>query len=306
MIETQDLTRTFDGLLAVDRVSLSIRDGEAFAFLGPNGAGKTTTVRMLCCLIAASSGKAFIGGLDISDKKDQVKIRGMIGLLPENPGLYESLGAHRNIEFFAKLYGVPISEREERIRSLLKTLNLWERRNEPVGKFSKGMKQKVAIARALVHHPDYLFLDEPTAALDPESAKTVREFLIELKREGVTLFLNTHNLDEAQRVSDRIGVLKTKLLAVGSPDELASRYFGRTSLVQLSELRPEHVASIRSLPYVQDVRTSNGSILIDLDDPKKRNPEIVSLLVEQGAKIEHVEEVKHGLEDIYLKLMGGS
>ena len=305
MIETHDLTRTFDGLLAVDRVSLSIRDGEAFAFLGPNGAGKTTTVRMLCCLIAASSGKAFIGGLDISDKKDQVKIRGMIGLLPENPGLYESLGAHRNIEFFAKLYGVPTSEREERIRSLLKTLNLWERRNEPVGKFSKGMKQKVAIARALVHHPDYLFLDEPTAALDPESAKTVREFLIELKREGVTLFLNTHNLDEAQRVSDRIGVLKSKLLAVGSPDELASRYFGRTSLVQLSELRPEHVASIRSLPYVQDVRTSNGSILIDLDDPKKRNPEIVSLLAEQGAKIERVEEVKHGLEDIYLKLMGG-
>jgi ABC-2 type transport system ATP-binding protein len=305
MIETQDLTRTFDGLLAVDRVSLSIRDGEAFAFLGPNGAGKTTTVRMLCCLIAASSGKAFIGGLDISDKKDQVKIRGRIGLLPENPGLYESLGAHRNIEFFAKLYGVPTSEREERIRSLLKTLNLWERRNEPVGKFSKGMKQKVAIARALVHHPDYLFLDEPTAALDPESAKTVREFLIELKREGVTLFLNTHNLDEAQRVSDRIGVLKTKLLAVGSPDELASRYFGRTSLVQLSELRPEHVAIIRSLPYVQDVRTSNGSILIDLDDPKRRNPEIVSLLAEQGAKIEKVEEVKHGLEDIYLKLVGG-
>ncbi|MGD1061609.1 MAG: ABC transporter ATP-binding protein [Methanomassiliicoccales archaeon] len=198
MIETSGLSRVFDRLLAVDDVTLTIPEGEAFAFLGPNGAGKTTTVRMLCCLIAPTSGTASISGLDILDKKEQIKIRGMIGLLPENPGLYESLGAYRNLDFYARLYDVPDAQRQSRIESLLKTLGIWERRDEPVGKFSKGMKQKVAIARALVHSPKYLFLDEPTAALDPESAKTVRDFLIELKKEGVTLFLNTHNLDEAQ------------------------------------------------------------------------------------------------------------
>jgi ABC-2 type transport system ATP-binding protein len=305
MIEAHDLTRSFNGLLAVDRVSLSITEGEAFAFLGPNGAGKTTTVRMLCCLISPSGGTASIGGLDIRRKKERLEIRSMIGLLPENPGLYESLGAYRNIDFYARLYDVPDSQRRGRIESLLRTLGLWERKDEAVGKFSKGMKQKVAIARALVHDPKYLFLDEPTAALDPESAKTVRDFLIELKKEGVTLFLNTHNLDEAQRVADRIGVLKTRLLDVGTPDELASKFYGRTTKVELDVVYDRFPAAVRALPYVLQVRVEGNDLLIDLDDPKARNPEIVAVLMRQGAKIEFVEEVHHGLEDIYLRLVGG-
>jgi ABC-2 type transport system ATP-binding protein len=306
MIETQHLGRVFDGTVAVEDVSFSIKDGEAFAFLGPNGAGKTTTVRMLCCLIGATSGTGYIDGLDIREKANQLKIRSMIGLLPENPGMYESLSAHRNLDFYARLYGVPEREREERISSMLKRLGIYERRNDAVGKFSKGMKQKIAIARALMHEPSYIFLDEPTAALDPEAAITVRNFLLELKKEGRTIFLNTHNLDEAQRVCDRIGVLKTRLLATGTPDELASRFFGRSTMVRLKEANPDYMASLRQLPGVLDVKLDDRSILLSLVDPVAQNPLIISTLVSKGAQIEYVQEVKHGLEDIYLKLMGGS
>ncbi|HTY47753.1 MAG TPA: ABC transporter ATP-binding protein [Methanomassiliicoccales archaeon] len=305
MIEARELTRVFDGLTAVDHISLSIRDGEAFAFLGPNGAGKTTTVRMLCCLITPTSGSASIGGLNIGEPTERVRIRQSIGLLPENPGLYESLDAFKNIEFFAKLYDVPASEREKRINDLLKTLDLYDRRREAVGKYSKGMKQKVAIARALVHDPAYLFLDEPTAALDPESAKTVREFLIDLKKKGTTLFLNTHNLDEAQRVADRIGVIRSKLLAVGAPDELSSRFFGRTTRITLKEIRPEFLTEVRKLSSVLDAKQEDNSLLVSLVDPGSSNPAIVSLLSSMNARIVGVEQVRHGLEDIYLKLMEG-
>jgi ABC-2 type transport system ATP-binding protein len=305
VIETEGLGRKFDGTVAVEDLSLTIKDGEAFAFLGPNGAGKTTTVRILCCLIAPTSGTAYVDRLDVRDKEAQLKIRQSIGLLPENPGLYESLGAYRNLDFFARLYGVKEQDRQRRISELLKTLNLWDRREEAVGKFSKGMKQKVAIARALVHDPEYIFLDEPTAALDPEAAKTVREFLIELKKEGRTIFLNTHNLDEAQKVCDRIGVLRTRLLAVGTPDELASRFFGRATIVQLHEVRPEYLQALRSMPNVLDVRQESSSLIIQVAEPKRDNPAIVSRLVALGAEVSYVEEVKRSLEDIYLKLVGG-
>ncbi len=306
MIETQHLGRVFDGTVAVEDVSFSIKDGEAFAFLGPNGAGKTTTVRMLCCLIGATTGTGFIDGLDIKEKSNHIKIRSMIGLLPENPGMYESLSAHRNLDFYARLYGVPERERETRISEMLKRLGIYERRNDAVGKFSKGMKQKIAIARALMHEPSYIFLDEPTAALDPEAALTVRNFLMELKKEGRTIFLNTHNLDEAQRLCDRIGVLKTRLLATGTPDELSSRFFGKSTIVGLKEANPEYLTALRQLPGVLDVKIDDNTVLISVVDPKMQNPSIISALVSKGAKIEYVQEVKHGLEDIYLKLMGDS
>jgi ABC-2 type transport system ATP-binding protein len=305
LIETVGLGRKFESTVAVEDLSLSIKDGEAFAFLGPNGAGKTTTVRMLCCLIAPTSGTAYLDRLDIRDPEAQLQIRQRIGLLPENPGLYESLGAYRNLDFFARLYGVSAQDRQRRITELLKTLNLWERKDEAVGKFSKGMKQKVAIARALVHEPEYIFLDEPTAALDPEAAKMVREFLLELKKEGRTIFLNTHNLDEAQRVCDRIGVLRTKLLAVGTPDELASRFFGHATVIRLRQVRPEHLQMLRSLPNVMDARQEDSSLVVQVADPKNDNPVIVSKLVAMGAEVSYVEEVKRSLEDIYLKLVGG-
>ncbi len=306
MIETVGLTRRFGEITAVDSLDLRIDDGRVFGFLGPNGAGKTTTVRMLCCLINASSGTAYINGMDIRDESSRLKIRGMIGLLPETPGLYESLSSYRNLEFYAKLYGVPGDRRQERIKELLTTLGVWDRRDEAVGKFSKGMKQKIAVARALVHEPEFLFLDEPTSGLDPQAALTVRNYLLDLKKEGRTIFLNTHNLADAERLCDTIGVLKSRLLDIGSPDELARKFYGRTTIIHLVRVTDAMVSAVSSLPSVHGVRVSGNKILIDLENPESENPIIVSALVSQGAEVEFVNELKHGLEDVYMKLIEGS
>jgi ABC-2 type transport system ATP-binding protein len=303
MIETLGLGRSFGDIVAVEDLNLQVRDGEAFAFLGPNGAGKTTTVRMLCCLISSTTGKAFLDGLDTSHAPDRVKIRSMIGFLPEAPGLYESLSAERNLDFYARLYRVPESQREKRIMDLLKTLDLYDRRSDAVGKFSKGMKQKIAIARALIHEPKYLFLDEPTSGLDPEASHMVRDFLLELKKEGRTIFLNTHNLDEAQRVCDRIGILRRRLLAVGTPEALSRQYFGRTTVLHLQNPSPEMMAAVRSMPGVLDVKQVEGRLLVDLEDPVAQNPLIVQKLTQMGGQVIYVNELRHGLEDIYLKLV---
>lgn len=217
MIDAENLTRKFGNTTAVENLTLHVDEGEVFVFLGPNGAGKTTTVRMLCCLIGKTSGSATIGGYEIGNIADQQKIRKIIGFLPENVGLYDDLSAYKNLDFYGRLYKVTQQQRKERIEYFLKMLGLWDKRNQSAGTFSKGMKQKLAIARALIHDPKVLFLDEPTANLDPEASKTVRDFILELKKEKRTIFLNTHLLDEAERICDRVGVLKTKLLAVVLP-----------------------------------------------------------------------------------------
>jgi len=305
MIEAVELTRHFKDIVAVEDLTLKVKDGEVFGFIGPNGAGKTTTVRMLCCLINPSRGTAYVNGLDITHPGDRIKIRGMIGLLPETPGLYESLSAHRNLDFFAQLYGISKGEREQRIKALLTTLDVWDRRDDPVAKFSKGMKQKIAIARALVHKPSFLFLDEPTSGLDPQASLTVRNYLMDLKKEGITIFLNTHNLDEAERLCDRIGVIQKRLLAVGSPEELSSRFWGKTTVIQLRSATTQMVHAVESIPSVRRVSLSEGKLLVELEHPDRDNPLVVKTLVENGAQIEFVNELKHGLEDIYLRLIGG-
>ena len=302
LIETVGLGRRFEGTVAVEDLDLSIKDGEAFAFLGPNGAGKTTTVRMLCCLIAPTSGTAYISKLDLREAESQLKIRQSIGLLPENPGLYESLGAYRNLDFFARLYGVGAKDRERRIMELLKTLNLWDRRDEAVGKFSKGMKQKVAIARALVHEPEYIFLDEPTAALDPEAAKTVRDFLLELKKEGRTIFLNTHNLDEAQKLCDRIGILRTHLLRIGTPEELKESLWGSRTMIQLPEITDSIVAAVQQETR-NKVVVGDHRLVIDVMDPEKENPYLVQAIVAAGGRVQFVRELSPTLEDVYLQIV---
>jgi ABC-2 type transport system ATP-binding protein len=261
---------------------------------------------MLCCLINATSGTAYINGMDTREERERLKIRGMIGLLPEVPGLYESLSAYRNLEFYAKLYGVPEGERQKRIRDLLTTLGVWDRREDAVAKFSKGMRQKIAIARALVHEPEFLFLDEPTSGLDPQAAMTVRNYLLDLKKEGHTIFLNTHNLDDAERLCDTIGVLKSKLLDIGSPQDLARKFYGRTTVLHLAKVTDPMLKTVSSLPFTRDARVVGDKILVDLDDPEHENPQIVSTLVRMGAEVEFVNELKHGLEDVYLKLIEGS
>jgi len=299
MIETHGLTRKFNGNLAVDGLTIEVREGEVFGLLGPNGAGKTTTVRMLACLIRPTSGTARINGYELG--RDNQQIRRICGILTETPGLYEKLSARENLLYFARLYDV--QDPEAQVRKYLQMLGLWDKRDEPVGIFSKGMRQKVAIARALIHEPRLLFLDEPTAALDPESAKTVRDFIEELKSEKRTIFLCTHNLDEAERLSDRIGVIRQRLIAVDTPDGLRRGLFGRQTVVQLAEVTPALVDALRGLEFISHVKQDGNRLLVSLSDPDAQNPVIVERLVRAGAKVQYVSEVKHSLEDVYLTLV---
>jgi ABC-2 type transport system ATP-binding protein len=200
MIETKGLTKKFGEILAVDRLSIEVEEGEVFGFLGPNGAGKTTTIRMLSALIAPTQGESRVAGYEIG--KENYEIRKRVGILTESPGLYDRLSAERNLEFFAHLYEV--DDVAGQVEKYLRMLGLWDRRQDEAGTFSKGMRQKLVIARALLHEPKVLLLDEPTSGLDPEAAKLVREFIGGLKREGRTIFMCTHNLDEADRLCDRI------------------------------------------------------------------------------------------------------
>lgn len=303
MIDTKNLTRKFGNLTAVDNLTLRVEDGEVFGFLGPNGAGKTTTVRMLCCLIGKTSGEATIGDYTIDKEEDCLKIRKMVGFLPENVGLYDSLSAYRNLDFYGQLYEVPESKRKENIERLLKLLGIWERREDAAGTFSKGMKQKLAIARALIHDPKLLFLDEPTANLDPEASKTVRDFVIELKKEKRTIFINTHNLDEADRLCDRIAILKTKLIAVDSPKNLERSLYKRKTIIHLESVSNKIIEAVEKLSSVKNVRTSDNKLILDIDTPEKDNPEVVRTIVKAEGNIQYVTELRSTLEDVYLKLI---
>jgi ABC-2 type transport system ATP-binding protein len=303
MIETENLTRKFGNLTAVENVTLKVDEGEVFGFLGPNAAGKTTTVRMLCCLISKTSGKAWIGDFDVDREEDCLAIRKMVGLLPENVGLYDMLSAYRNLDFYGRLYEVPTQKRQENIKRLLKLLGIWERRDEAVGNFSKGTKQKIAIARALIHEPQVLFLDEPTANLDPEAAKTVRDFILELKKEKRTIFMNTHNLDEAGRICDRIAILRTKLIAVGSPEDLERGTSSRKTVVHLESVSDVVLAAVKKLNVVKNVRTSENKLILDVDNPEKDNPQLVRTVVKAGGDVQFVTELRSSLEDVYLKLI---
>jgi ABC-2 type transport system ATP-binding protein len=299
MILAEDITKHFNNIVAVEGLNLQVSQGEVFGFLGPNGAGKTTTVRMLTSLIAPTRGRAVVNGYTIGRQDDD--IRRTVGVLTETPGLYDNLSAEYNLRIFARLYEV--KDVPGQVEKYLRMLGLWDRRFEPTATFSKGMKQKLAIARALLHEPPMLFLDEPTAALDPESARLVRDFIAELRREGRTIFLCTHNLDEADRLCDRIGVFKTRLLVVDSPDRLRRQVFGRKVVFHLRSLEPELVSQVAALPFVDEAQSLDHRLVVTLDDPEEHNPEIVRLLVGAGAEVQFVGELRHSLEDVYLRLV---
>ncbi|MBI5879575.1 MAG: ABC transporter ATP-binding protein [Chloroflexi bacterium] len=301
MIETRDLTRRFGAATAVESLTLSVARGEVFAFLGPNGAGKTTTVRMLACLIAPTSGEAIVAGRRVGADNDG--IRAHIGILTEAPGLYERLSAAQNLAFFAQLHSLPGDRSDAQVRRYLAMLGLWERRNEPVAAFSKGMKQKLAIARALLHEPEVLFLDEPTSALDPESAKVVRDFIAELRGEGRTIFLCTHNLDEAERLADHIGVMKQRLIQVGTPEGLRRSLYGRHVVVRLRDASGAPIDALRALPGANTVNVEGSQIVIGVDNPDEMTPAIVRAVVQAGGDVLSVVEEKHSLEDVYLNLV---
>ena len=299
MIRTEGLTKRFGDNLAVSNLSLEVKAGEVFAFLGPNGAGKTTTVRMLSALVGPTSGRAWVNGHELGAA--DIEIRRSIGILTEAPGLYERLDAVQNLTLYAKL--CEVEDVGGQLEKYLRLLGLWERRDEPVGGFSKGMKQKLAIARALLHEPPLIFLDEPTAALDPEAARTVRDFIGEIKGAGRTIFLCTHNLDEADRLADRIGVIKQELIQVDSPANLRRSLYGRRVVFHLAVVTERVRAAVESLEFVQEVQQVEKSLVVSLSDPEAQNPILVARIVAAGGMIQFVNELRHSLEDIYFALL---
>jgi len=302
MIEVKNLTKKFGEVTAVDNLNFSVSEGEVFGLLGPNGAGKTTTIRMLCCLISKTSGEAQIAGYQIGNGADSLSIRKLIGLVPDNIGLYEELSAYENLDYYGKLYECSEADRKEKIEYFLKMMDLWEKRDQPISDFSKGMKQKVAIVRALIHDPKLLFFDEPTANLDPESARVVRDFILKLKKDGKTIFLNTHNLDEAQRICDRIGILKTKLLAVNTPEQMENAVWGSRTVIQVEKINDQILTAVRKL-NPKDLSVEENSIILTLADPKKENPDFVQEIVSAGGRIQYVTQFNPGLEETYIKVI---
>jgi ABC-2 type transport system ATP-binding protein len=301
VIRTEGLTRTFGSVRAVDGLDLEIPSGTVFGFLGPNGAGKTTTIRLLLGLLEPSEGRATVLGFDTRARGGA--IREQSGALLEHHGLYERLSAEDNLAFYARVWRLGRAARAERIRSLLEPLDLWERRGEPVGRWSRGMKQKLAVARALLHKPSLLFLDEPTAGLDPVAAATLRDELGTLvQREGITVFLTTHNLAEAERLCGRVAVIKQgRLRAVGHPDELKARSSSRAEISGRG-FGDATVALLRGRPGVVRADLQNGRIVLQLAESAETAP-LVALVVQSGGLVEEVRKDKGSLEDVFLTLM---
>ena len=299
MIRIEGLSKRFGANVAVEDLWLEIAPGELFGFLGPNGAGKTTTIRMLTGLIGPTEGQAWVAGHQLG--QDDTELRRQVGILTEAPGLYDTLSAERNLAFFAELYGVTnIAAQVERY---LRLLGLWNRRSEPTATFSRGMRQKLAIARALLHEPRVLFLDEPTTGLDPEAAHLVRDFIEGLKGEGRTIFICTHNLDEADRLCDRVAVFNTRLLALDTPGALRRQIFGRTVVFHLAQFKPEYRETLAAFPFVKTVETVDSKLVVTLNDPESENPALITALVAAGAQLQFVGELRQSLEDVYLHLL---
>ena len=301
-IRTQNLTRDFETVRAVDSLSMEVPQGIVFGFLGPNGSGKTTTIRLLLGLLEPTNGRAEVLGFDTRSQANEIRER--TGALLEQDGLYERLSAEDNLEFFGRVYRLSKDERRDRINELLTHLGLVERRKEKVRDWSRGMKQKLAIARALLHRPQLIFLDEPTAGLDPIAAASVRDDLKTLAdKEGVTIFLNTHNLPEAEKLCDRVGVIREgKLLAVDHPDKLRITSGGPKVDIFGQGFDENLLTQLRMQPAVVSVETQNGHLSIHLSEQADVAP-LVNLMVGAGVQVEEIRKGKTSLEDVFLTLM---
>ena len=282
-------------------MSFTVDYGEVFGFLGPNGAGKTTTVRTLGTLLTPSAGSAIVAGLPLT-KANGVEIRRRIAIMPESPGLYLRLTVAENLRCFAGLYELPNTR--ERIDRALRAVNLLDRADDPCAALSKGLRQRVGLARALLSDPQVLFLDEPTSGLDPVAAREVHELIDGLRKSGVTIFLTTHRLEEAERLCDRVAILNTTLRTIGRPDELREQLFRKTLIVKtLAPLTaPESVlGGVRGVESWR--RDGSGSYILTVSDPTVAAPEITRSLVAAGADVLQIAESRHTLEDVYLELV---
>jgi ABC-2 type transport system ATP-binding protein len=312
-IEAEELTREFAPtgrgpgpgvpFRALDRVSLRVADGEVMGVLGPNGAGKTTLVRVLCCLLRPTSGSARVA--DHAVPEAATAVRAACGLTTEGLGLYEQFRALEYLLWFGRLYGVPRAQAEGDAAELLKRAGLWERREDRLGTFSKGMRQKVNIARALLHRPRVVFLDEPTSGLDVEAALDVREQILELRRNrGTTFMICTHNLPEAERLCDRVAVINGgRILAVGEPAALKSGSGASSVRVGLASVAPEFVDAVAALPGVLQVEAQENGVRLRLEEPERDTPVAVRALVLAGADVRSVVPEDRSLEEAYLRLV---
>ena len=277
-IESYGLTRNFGQITAVEDLNFEVAEGEILAFLGPNGAGKTTTIRMLAGIIAATSGYAIVAGHRTD--KDIDRLHQDIGLLTEAPGLYDRLSARRNLEYFAGFY--PGLDSVAQAQKYLKVVGLEERSEDRVGTFSKGMKQRLALARALLPEPKVLFLDEPTSGLDPEAAREVRELIANLGREGRTIFISTHNLTEAEQLCHRIAVVRTRMVALDSPENLRQRLFQREVVIQMESITRQILDTVTGLSFVRKAVPEGKDLVVELDDALSQRPELVKGIVERS------------------------
>ena len=302
MIHTEQLCRSFGTIKAVDGLSMDVPAGIVFGFLGSNGAGKTTTIHLLLGLVEPTQGKASVMGFDTRSQADEIRKKS--GALLEFSGLYERMSAEDNLDLYGRIYCIPGPERKARAKELLTHFDLWDRRKEKVGNWSRGMKQKIAIARALFHHPPLIFLDEPTAGLDPVAAAALRADLTRLvANEGVTVFLNTHNLAEAEKLCAQVGVIrKGKLLALGNPDELRLREGGHKIEIIGRGFDEKTLTLLRARPEVKQAELRNGRLMMDVHGESKIGP-LVTLIVQCGAEIEDISRGGESLEDLFLTLM---
>jgi len=307
-IIVEKLSKDFGKIRAVDSLSFNVPNGKVFAILGPNGAGKTTTLRILACIISPSSGDAYVAGASIT--KQPRKIRMITGIVTENPALYERLTAEENLEFFARAYGVndPL-ERKRRIRMMMEDFDLWERRNDRVGTFSKGMKQKLSFIRAMIHQPQVILLDEPTSSLDPLSSHQVRDYMIKMKRDGKTVILSTHRLEDVEKVADMVMLMsKGRALAFGSPAQLIEESNSKKAEIEVKNFEKKFENVIESIATVKEVVSQAESYLIkiEVNDFNTDIPQIVRKLAIEGADILSVRGETRNLEEVYLRLIGDS
>jgi len=305
LIAVEGLERRFGVVTALRDVSFTVPAGQIYGLLGPNGAGKTTTVRILAGLIAPSAGRVRVVDLELG--RDNPQIRSLTGILTESPGLHDRLTARQNLTYYGRLYGLTDAPLRVAVDRYLDVVGLTDAADRRVGRYSKGMRQRVAIARALLHEPRVIYLDEPTSALDPEAAKSIRELVVTLRDEGRSIVLCTHNLDEAERVCDRIGILNGRLLAEGTPADLRRRGRAAATRVALDGGSVDAsvlAAALGSLPFVRNARSEGGDLWVELAQPRRDTPELVRELVTRGARVMAVAEDVASLEQVYLELVG--
>jgi ABC-2 type transport system ATP-binding protein len=296
----EHLSKRFGERIAVDDLSFRVASGEVFGFLGPNGAGKTTTVRMLATLISPTSGSAVVAGIRLAPENG-LEIRQQIAVMPENPGLYLRLTVAENLEYFAGLYEVINSK--QRITQALEAVDLAGRAEDLCGSLSKGLRQRVGLARTLLSDPAIVFLDEPTSGLDPVASREVHELIDNLRGRGVTVFLTTHRLDEAERLCDRVAILNTSLRTIGRPDELRDRLFAKALIVRTAAPLPDP-DRVFALPGIESWRADDTSrYVLSVSDARNAAPEVTRALVAAGADLLSLSEDRHSLEDVYLELV---